>query len=140
MVTFLYSESAPVAKFLNPVSSEISDLCENSDLLFFISYFASQTKGIKFGDYFFDVCCRDDHYLVCQLDIRHDSEFATASGYPKTAFRWEPDTDPDIRNAFIDILKITTFGKSCALHNHSLIIFRSIFSVHFAMTSRLSMV
>jgi len=40
-----------------PVSSEISDLCEISDLLFFISYFASQSKGIKFSDYFFDVCC-----------------------------------------------------------------------------------
>jgi len=33
------------------VSSEISDL------LFFVSYFASQSKGIKFGDYFFDVRC-----------------------------------------------------------------------------------
>jgi len=33
------------------VSSEISDL------LLFVSYFASQSKGIKFGDYFFDVCC-----------------------------------------------------------------------------------
>jgi len=35
-----------------PVSSEISDLCEISDLLFFVSYFASQSKRIKFGDYF----------------------------------------------------------------------------------------
>jgi len=33
--------------FCSPVSSEISDL------LFFVSYFASQSKGIKFGDYFF---------------------------------------------------------------------------------------
>jgi len=39
------------------VSSEFSDLCEISDLLFFVSYFASQSKGIKFGEYFFDVCC-----------------------------------------------------------------------------------
>ena len=28
-----------------------------SDLLFFVSYFTSQNKGIKFGYYFFDVCC-----------------------------------------------------------------------------------
>jgi len=29
-----------------PVSSEISDLCEISDLLLFVSYFASQKKEI----------------------------------------------------------------------------------------------
>jgi len=34
-----------------PVSSEISDQ------LLFVSYFASLSKGIKYGDYFFDVCC-----------------------------------------------------------------------------------
>jgi len=45
---------------------------------------------------------RDDHYPVCLLDIRQDSEFATRYGYPKTAFKREPDTDPYIRNAFID--------------------------------------
>jgi len=28
-----------------------------SDLILFVSYFASQNKGIKFGNYFFDVCC-----------------------------------------------------------------------------------
>jgi len=28
---------------------------EVSDLLFFVGYFASQSKGIKFGYYFFDV-------------------------------------------------------------------------------------
>jgi len=39
-----------------PVSSEISDLCEISDLLF-LSYFASQNKEIKSGNYFFDLCC-----------------------------------------------------------------------------------
>jgi len=32
-----------------PVSSEISDLCEISDLLLFVSYFASNSKGTKFG-------------------------------------------------------------------------------------------
>jgi len=36
------------------------------------------------------------------LDIGQDSEFATGYGYPKSAFKREPDTDPDIRNAFID--------------------------------------
>ena len=40
-----------------PVSSEISDLCEMSDLLLLVSYFASQNKKIKFGNYLFDVCC-----------------------------------------------------------------------------------
>ena len=55
-------------------------------------------------------------------------------------FKREPDTDPDIRNAFVDISRIQTFGKSCTLHNHSFIIFRSIFSAFSAMTSSLSMV
>jgi len=45
------------------------------------------------------VSIRDDQYPVCRLDIRQDSEFATGYGYQKTAFKWEPDTDPDIRNA-----------------------------------------
>jgi len=45
----------------------------------------------------------------------------------KTAFKPEPDTDPDIRNAFINISRIRTFGKSCTLRNHSFITFRSIF-------------
>jgi len=50
------------------VSSEISDLCEISDQLLFASYFASQSKGIKFGDYFFDVCCVNQNFLVrCQI-------------------------------------------------------------------------
>jgi len=40
-----------------PVSNEISDLCEISDLLLFFSYFASQNKEIKSGNYFCDVCC-----------------------------------------------------------------------------------
>ena len=51
------------------------------------------------------------------LDIRKDSEFGIGYGYPKTAFKLEPETDPDIRNAFTDISKIQTFGKSCILHN-----------------------
>jgi len=50
---------------------------------------------------------RDNHYPVCRLDIRQDSEFATGCGYPKTAFKWEPDTDLDIRNDFIDISRIS---------------------------------
>ena len=39
------------------VSSEISDLCEISDLLLFVSYCASQNIEIKFGNNFFDVYC-----------------------------------------------------------------------------------
>jgi len=39
------------------LSSDISDLYEISELLLFVSYFASQSKGIKFGGYFFDVRC-----------------------------------------------------------------------------------
>jgi len=35
---------------LIPVSSEISDLCEISDLLLFFSYFACQNKEIKSGN------------------------------------------------------------------------------------------
>jgi len=35
-------------KFPDPVSSEIFDLCEISDLLLFVSYFAFQNKKIKF--------------------------------------------------------------------------------------------
>jgi len=31
----------------SPMSSKIADLCEISDLLLFVSYFASQSKGIK---------------------------------------------------------------------------------------------
>jgi len=56
-----------------------------------------------------DAVSRDDHYPVCQLDIRQDSEFATGSRYRKIAYEWEPDTD--IRNAFIDISKIQTWKK-----------------------------
>jgi len=43
--------------YATPVSSEISDFCEISDLLLFFSYFSSQNNGIKFGVYFFDVFC-----------------------------------------------------------------------------------
>jgi len=42
------------------VSSEISELCEISDLLLFVSSFASQSEGIKFGNYF----------LMCVAEIR----------------------------------------------------------------------
>ena len=46
------------------MSSEISDLCEISDLILFFSYFSCQSKGIKFGDYFFDMCCVNSNILV----------------------------------------------------------------------------
>jgi len=83
---------------------------------------------------------RDDHYPVCRLDIRQDSAFATGYGYPKTAFKREPVTDPDIRNAFISVSRIQTFGKSCTLHNDSFIIFKCIFSAFCAMILSLYMV
>jgi len=67
------------------------------------------------------VSTRNDHYPVCRLDIWQDSEFSTGYRYPKTAFKREPDTDPGIRNAFIDISRIQTFGKSCTLRNQSFI-------------------
>jgi len=41
------------------VSSEISDLCEYSDLLLLFIYFASHNKEMKSGKYFFDVCCEN---------------------------------------------------------------------------------
>ena len=44
------------------VSSEIFDL------LLFVSYFISQSKGIKLGVYVFDVCCVNENFLVrCQI-------------------------------------------------------------------------
>jgi len=85
------------------------------------------------------IAFRDDHYPVFRLDIRQDSEFATGYGHPKTAFKRKRDADPDIRNAFISVSKIQTFVKSCTLHNHSFIIFRSIFSAFCAMTPSLYM-
>jgi len=54
---------------------------------------------------------REDHYPVCQLDIRQDSELATGYGYPKTAFKREPHTDNYIRNAILEISRIQTLGK-----------------------------
>jgi len=44
------------AFFSNQVSSGISALHEISNPLLFVSYFASQRKGINVGVYFFDVC------------------------------------------------------------------------------------
>jgi len=47
----------------NTVSSEISDLCEIIDLVLFFSYFASQKKEIKSGNYFFlFVLCKLKHF------------------------------------------------------------------------------
>ena len=74
------------------------------------------------------MCATADHYPVCRLDIRQDSEFATRYGYPKTAFKQKPHTDPDIRKAFIDISKVQTFGKSCTMIYFVSWIFGSSFS------------
>ena len=65
-----------------------------------------RTTSIKVNAVEVLVSIREDHYPVCRLDIQQDSEFATGYGYAKTAFKREPDTDPDIRNAFIDISRI----------------------------------
>jgi len=70
------------------------------------------------------------------VSLQPDAEY----GYSKTAFKQKPVAEPDIRNAFNDILKIQTFEKSCTLHNHSFVIFRSLFSASCAMTPSLSMV
>jgi len=47
------------------VSSEISDL------LLFVSYFASQSKGIKFSDYLLYVCCVNQTFW---LDVRYPQQ------------------------------------------------------------------
>ena len=52
-VSFSNSDSALVPNFFNPVSSEISDMCEISYLSLLVSYFASQNEEIKFGNCFF---------------------------------------------------------------------------------------
>ena len=58
----------------DPASSEISDLCEISDLLVFFSYFASQNKEIKSGNYFFDVCCGNQNIVDrCQITTTSDN-------------------------------------------------------------------
>jgi len=46
------------------MSGELSDLREISDLLLFVSYFASESEEINFGNYFFDVCCGNLNILV----------------------------------------------------------------------------
>jgi len=57
-----------------PVSSEISNPCEISDLLFLVSYFDSQSKGIRFGDCFYDVCCVNSNVLVtCQIPTSYST-------------------------------------------------------------------
>jgi len=55
--TFHYFDGFGFDNFcLTSVSSEISDLYEISDLLLFVSYFASQSKRINFAISFF-MCC-----------------------------------------------------------------------------------
>jgi len=60
MNLYIFTVSPTLSKrqhHMAPVSSEISDLCEISDLVLFFIYFASQNKEIKSGNCFFDVCC-----------------------------------------------------------------------------------
>jgi len=50
------------------VSSEISDM------LLFLSYSTSQNKEIKFGNYFFGVCCVNWYILGrCHLPTRYST-------------------------------------------------------------------
>ena len=42
---------------MEPVSSEISDIFEISDMLLLLSYFSSQNKEIKFRKYFIGIYC-----------------------------------------------------------------------------------
>jgi len=70
---------------------------------------------------------------------RYSSEFATGYGYPKTAFKREPNSDKDTRTAFLDISRVQSLGKCCTLHNLSFSIFGSIFSDFCAMTLSLSL-
>jgi len=61
-----------------PASSEISDRFEISDMLLFVSHFASQSEGQKFVDYFFDVCFANQTFW---LDIRYPQQ-ATVQEFP----------------------------------------------------------
>ena len=83
---------------------------------------------------------RDDHYPVCWLDIRQDSEFASGYGYPNTALKLEPDADKDIQNSLLDISRIQNLGKSGTLHNHLFGIFGRISSAFCSMPPSLSVV
>ena len=63
----LQMSSPALQAHLDPVSSEISDLCEISDLFLFVSYFASQNKEIKFDNYF--LTC-----ITFWLDVRYPQQ------------------------------------------------------------------
>jgi len=89
--------------------------------------------------------------LVCRLGIRQDVKSSTGYGYPKTAFKLEPDPDKDLRsellysifwgfrrsNKFSSLLK--PLEENCTLRNHLVIILVIIFSDLFAMPRSLSM-
>jgi len=54
---------------------------EISDLLLFVNYFASQSKGIKFGVCFFDVCCVNYNVLTFWLKVRHPQQATVGNNY-----------------------------------------------------------
>jgi len=62
----------------------MSDLREISNPLSFVSYFASQSKGIKFGDYVFDVCCVNLTFLVSC----HKPAICYSTGISKTSEKY----------------------------------------------------
>jgi len=63
-----FPKTATEMRVTRPVSSEISDICDISDLLLFVSYFASQSEGIKFGDYFM-ICVVQTKFFW--IDVRY---------------------------------------------------------------------
>ena len=76
---------------------------------------------------------RDDHYPVCRLDIWQDSQFATGYGYPNCFQTWY-GYGSGYPKSFYPYFEDSDFWKICSLHNHSFIIFRSVFSAFCAMT------
>jgi len=55
----------------------------------------TETLDRKYSPVFPD---KDDHHLVCWMDIRQDSMFSIGYGYSKVPFKLKPDTDKDIRS------------------------------------------
>ena len=68
----IYFEECQMKSFgMNLLLHAIFKFCTTKRLfwpLIFVSYFASQSKEIKFGDYSFDMCCVNWNVLVrCQI-------------------------------------------------------------------------
>jgi len=68
-----------------PVSSEISDLCEISDLLLLVSYFTSPCTGIKFVAYFLTCVKKVKTFL---LDVRYPQQATARDSHISTEKYW----------------------------------------------------